>query len=133
MKNISRNLLLCALLIAGLPPLSHAEANRPCHEPAEKKHDRSGISGIIGQIVELPGPWHIRILKEKKKDDKLIADIQADLDGSFEVDLKPGTYILTPYFPSLEGSGVLLGASTTVVVEKKEFTIVVLPIVNGPS
>jgi hypothetical protein len=86
-------------------------------------------SGIIGQIEQVPGPWNVRVVSESGK---LVANIQADENGFFEADLKPGTYVLTPYILSIDGSGALLGVSTPVAVEKKEFTTVELPILNGP-
>lgn len=90
----------------------------------------NGKSGIIGRIGELPGPWHIHI---DTGNGKFVEDIQADNYGSFQVDLKPGTYLLTPFFPSLDGTAQLVGVTTAVTVEKKQFTTAILPIVQGPE
>lgn len=120
MKNITHKFAICAALLFGclLPVATQAQDNQGHNQ-----------SGIVGQIEQAPGPWHIRIVTG---DGRFVADIQADDSGFFEVNLKPGTYILTPYFPSVDGSGALLGASTTVPVEKKTFTAAELPVVIGP-
>ena len=120
MKNITSKFIVCAALFIGclLPVATPAKDNQGHHQ-----------SGIIGQIEQVPGPWDVRIVTG---DGKFVADIQADDSGFFEVNLKPGTYILTPYILSTGGTGALLGASTTVTVDKKGFTVAELPIVNGP-
>ena len=116
MKIFTTKFIVCAALLIGcLLPVA-----------AQAKDDHSGI---VGQIEELPGPWHIHIVEANGR---FVADIQADDSGSFVVDLKPGAYILTPYFPSIDGTGTLVGASTPVTVDKKAFTTAELPIVNGP-
>jgi hypothetical protein len=123
MKNTTCKLaIIGALLFACLVPVTSLARDN-------HKHDH-GKSGVIGQIVQLPGPWHIRIDTEP---DTLVEDIQAEEDGSFEVDLKPGTYLLTPFFPSIDGTAELVGVTQTVTVQKKEFTTVELLIVHGPD
>jgi hypothetical protein len=120
MKNMTRKFIIGAALLVGclLPVTTQARGNQGHHQ-----------SGIIGQIEQVPGPWSIRIVSAHGK---FVADIQADDSGFFEVDLKPGTYILTPFILSIDGTGALLGVSTTVTVDKKTFTTAELPIVNGP-
>ena len=120
MKSITHKLAICAALLFAclLPVATQAQDNQGHHQ-----------SGIIGQIEQVSGPWDIWIVTG---DGKFVTDIQADDSGLFKVDLKPGTFVLTPYIPSIDGSGALLGVSTTVTVEKKTFTAVVLPVVNGP-
>jgi hypothetical protein len=120
MKNITSKFIVCAALLFGclLPVAMQAQDDQGHHQ-----------SGIIGQIEQVSGPWNVRIVNE---DGKFVADVQADDSGFFEVDLKPGTYILTPYIFSIDGTGALLGVSTTVTVDKKGFTTAELPIVNGP-
>jgi hypothetical protein len=102
-----------------LPATSQAKDNKKNHE-----------SGIIGQIEQIPGPWNIRITS---RNGRFVEDIQANDSGAFEVELKAGTYILTPYILSIDGKAELVGASTLVVVHKKEFTTTELPILIGPS
>jgi hypothetical protein len=117
--------VITALLFACLAPATSFAKDKHKH-----KHDHDK-SGIIGQIVQMPGPWHIRIDTKK---DKLIEDIVADEDGFFKVDLDPGTYLLTPFFPPAPGdTAELIGATQSVTVEKKEFTEVELLIVQGPD
>lgn len=124
MKNPTSKLtIIAALLFACLAP-AHSFAKD------KDKHEGKGKSGIVGQVAMLIGQWHIRIDTEK---DEFIEDIQADEFGRFKVDLKPGTYILTPFFPSLDGGGELVGVAQSVTVEKKDFTSVVLLIVHGPE
>ncbi len=116
MKKTTVKFIVCAALFIGclLPVATQAKDDK---------------SGIIGHIVELVGPWHIHIVQGNGR---FVADIQADDSGLFVVDLKPGAYILTPFFPSIDGGGELVGVSTTVTVDKKAFTTAELPIVNGP-
>ncbi len=122
MKNITIKLAIVgALLFACLAPATSSAGDKPKHN--------NGKSGIVGHVVELVGPWHIRIVTETGE---FVEDIQADQFGAFKVDLRPGTYRLTPFFPSLDGGGALIGATQTVIVEKKQFTTVELLIVNGP-
>jgi hypothetical protein len=125
MKNTTFKLVMIgALLFACLMPVTSFAKDKHKH-----KHDPDK-SGIIGQIVQMPGPWYIRIDTKK---DKLVEVIQAEQDGSFDVDLKPGTYILTPFFSSVDGTAELVGVTATVTVEKKEFTEVELFILHGPD
>jgi hypothetical protein len=121
MKNITKNFIIRAalMIVCILPITTQAQNNQGHHQ-----------SGIIGQIEQVPGPWEVRIVSA---DGKLVTNIQADNTGSFEVDLKPGTYVLTPYILSLDGTGALVGVSATVVVGKKQFTMLDLFVVNGPS
>lgn len=119
MKITHQFAIYAALLLGALLPVAtQAQDNQGHHQ-----------SGIIGQVEQVPGAWDIRIVDG---DGELVADIQADASGYFEVDLKPGTYILTPYIPSIDGTGALLGVATTVIVDKKAFTTAELPVVNGP-
>jgi hypothetical protein len=120
MKNITSKFIVCAALFIGclLPVTTQAQDNQGHNQ-----------SGIIGQIEQVPGPWNVWIVTG---DGKFVANIQADDSGFFEVDLKSGTYILTPYILSIDGTAALLGVSTTVIVDKKGFTTAELPIVNGP-
>ncbi len=124
MKPIIRRLAIFAALLFGclLPTAMQAQDNKGHHQ-----------SGIIGQIEQVPGPWSIWIVTS---DGNFVADIQADDTGFFEVDLKPGTYILTPFIlpiaPAADGIHPLVGASTSVTVDKKSFTTAELPIVIGP-
>jgi hypothetical protein len=120
MKKIVCVLTISATLLFGFLPLASQAKEKPKHKE----------SGIIGQVEEFPGPWNIHIVSKKGK---LLENIQANDSGYFEVELKPGTYVLTPYFTSIDGTGELVGASTTVIVYKKEFTSADLPILNGPE
>ncbi|HUE36657.1 MAG TPA: hypothetical protein VMO20_04650 [Candidatus Acidoferrum sp.] len=120
MKNITGKFVIFTALVFGclLPGATQAQDNQGHHQ-----------SGIIGQIEQVPGAWDIWIVTS---DGKFVADIQADDSGFFEVDLKPGAYILTPFIPSIDGTGALAGVATTVTVNEKAFTTAELPVVNGP-
>lgn len=120
MKNITHKFVICAALVFGclFPVVTQAQDNQGHHQ-----------SGIIGQVEQVPGAWNIWIVTN---DGKFVADIQADDSGFFEVDLKPGTYILTPFILSIDGTGALVGVATTVTVNEKAFTTAELPVVNGP-
>ena len=124
MKNSAYKLTLAlALLSAFLAPITSFARTK--HMPDQHK------SGIIGQVVQLPGPWHIRI---DTLENQFVEDIQANDDGSFDVDLKPGTYLLTPFFPAVgSDTAELVGVTATVTVNKKRFTTVELFIVHGPE
>lgn len=92
-------------------------------------------SGIIGRIqVEQPGlpfPWHVRVSTDTGD---CVTDLQTDDDGQFIINLKPGTYRLTPFVPlwwvGLNGERLyaeLTGPPVQVTVAKKDFTVVELP------
>jgi hypothetical protein len=121
MSSIARRFILTAALTAAclLPGLTRA--NQGHHQ-----------SGIIGRVqveqVGLPHLWKVRVSTEAYS---LVEDIQTDENGQFVVNLKPGTYHLTPFLGGEEGA-VLVGPSIQATVEKKDFTVVELPLVFGP-
>lgn len=86
-------------------------------------------SGIIGAVVwatwspETPVQCHVRIETDSGR---FITTLETGADGLFRVALKPGTYVLTPYFPQ-DGDATLSGPSLRVTVEKKDYADVVMP------
>ena len=120
MTNITRKFAICAALffVCLLPVEALAQDNHGHHRLFSQGHHHSGV---IGQVEQVTGPWMIAI---DSVDGRLITAIQADDSGLFGVDLKPGTYVLTPIF--IPGVGTLPGKSATVTVKKSEFAIVEL-------
>jgi hypothetical protein len=57
---------------------------------------------------------------------QLVAAVDSDDQGSFEINLKPGDYVLAPYVPPLDPDSFRVGsvepAFTWVTVTKKSFT-----------
>lgn len=58
---------------------------------------------------------------------RFVTTLETGADGLFRVALKPGTYVLTPYWPASPDGAVLSGPSVRVTVEKKDYTVVVTP------
>ena len=60
---------------------------------------------------------------------RFIADIVTDENGVFEIALKPGIYILMPYFPPAppERGFAAFGGPIPVTIDKKEHTITLVP------
>jgi hypothetical protein len=113
MKNIKMRLITwVGLLAVCLLPIAARAA----------EHSHSGIVGLVdetnawNQIEISNGSWTIWV--------------PIDVDGSFEVDLKPGTYVLTPYFIPVYVPGqpvpniIVSGTPITVMVTKHRFTFV---------
>ena len=126
MKHIALKPLLCiALLIGGfLPAAVHADGNRGHHQ-----------SGIIGRVqVEqavLPFIWQVRVSTDTCES---LTVLETDDEGQFVVNLKPGTYRLTPFAPvwllyyGTWSYAEIVGPTVQVTVAKKDFTAVELPV-----
>ena len=102
--------------------------------PAQHEYE-AYQSGIIG-LVDGPCPWNVAAVSDDKNTIVVPIEIEdRDRDGFFEVDLKPGNYILTvdyiPYVgpgqptPNIVGIPVTVA---TVTVTKHHFTVVEIPV-----
>jgi hypothetical protein len=123
MKHLTTLLtLIASLLITSLLPMATpAGENRGHHQ-----------SGIVGRVqLEQIGwhfPWKVRVNEENLDP---IALLETDEAGYFAINLKPGIYWLTPIL-SGDGAATLVGPRVRVMVEKKDFAVVELPLVFGP-
>jgi hypothetical protein len=85
-------------------------------------------SGIIG-LVEPPYIWNSIVVFDGRNS----IGVPIAADGSFEVDLKPGRYVLTPNYAPGFGPGqplsnlVARGNPITVRVTNHHFTLVEIP------
>jgi hypothetical protein len=82
-------------------------------------------SGIIGQ-VEVPGLYNVIGVSDGRN----TIPVLVEPDGFFVVDLRPGDYVLTPYFFNfLAGppGPVLTGTTIQVRVTGHHFTIIDIP------
>ena len=122
MKNIARRFILIAALACACLLTGVTRANQGHHQ-----------TGIIGRVqveqINLPHVWKVHVSTETFK---LIEDVQTDENGQFIVTLKPGTYYLTPFLRG-ETGGELVGPSVRLMVEKKDFRVVELSLVFGPT
>ena len=91
-------------------------------------------SGIIGQ-VETPGAYNVIEVFDGRNSIAVLVET----DGFFVVDLKPGRYVLTPYFITMVGPGQatpnntgLQGAAIRVMVTGHHFTFVEIPVPRLP-
>jgi hypothetical protein len=109
---------------AGAPEIECEEFPDFRHEDRE----HHGQSGIVGRVMlEQMGArldWRVRVSTE---DHKLVTELEINESGFFKVNLKPGSYILTPFI------GGLVGPSLAVTVQKNGFASVELPLVLGPQ
>ena len=123
MKHCTTTFALIAALLIGclLPAAAPAGENQGHHQ-----------SGIVGRVqLEQIGwqfAWKVRVSKENFDP---VAVLETDEAGHFAINLKPGTYWLTPTL-SGDGAVALVGPRIRVTVEKKNFAVVELPLVFGP-
>ena len=124
------------LVIASLLPSTvQASENRGHHQ-----------SGIIGRVqVEQSGlavHWQVSVSTDcdstivlEAEDNQQVTVLQTEDDGRFAVNLKPGRYRLRPFVPvwfiTVSGEWLyaeLAGPPMLVTVDKKDFTVVELPL-----
>jgi hypothetical protein len=123
MKHYTTPFALIASLLIGclLPAATVAGENQGHHQ-----------SGIVGRVqleqISFRFAWKVRVSKENFDP---VAVLETDEAGHFAVNLKPGIYRLTPFVGG-DGGASLVGPSLLVAVEKKNFTVVELPLVFGP-
>ena len=88
-------------------------------------HRQSGITGQVvldsWEQVKMPVQCLITVATDSGK---LVTTLATDQDGLFDVALKPGTYVLTPYWPPAPNGATVIGPSLRVTVEKKDYTVV---------
>jgi hypothetical protein len=119
MKNIKMRLITWIGLLA------------VCLLPIGARAEQHFLSGIIG-LVDATNAWNTIAVSEGRR----TIWVPIDVDGSFKVDLKPGSYVLTPYlipvyvpgqpFPNLIG----FGTSIRVMVTRHRFTFVEIPVLR---
>jgi hypothetical protein len=125
MKTIIQRFIGCAVLFASLSLLGAPDCGMGHHQ-----------SGVIGQVQ---GPillhdWDVLVQSD---DGQFVTHFLTNPDGSFQVDLKPGRYVMVAYITvgssTVPPSPTLVfGTPVTVKVEKKRFTPAVLPISLPP-
>ncbi len=104
-----------------------------CEDLRGRHHEHSGQSGIVGRLMlEQMGvrfDWRVRVSTEQFE---LVKDLDTNDQGYFRVNLKPGKYYVTPFLGGDGGATLIVSPSVRVVVQKKRFTTVQLPLVFGP-
>jgi hypothetical protein len=120
MKNIVAKLLLCAALLACIAPTRVFAGNNG--------HHQSGVTGQVQSQI-LFHNWNVLVISDTGK---LVADFLTDADGSFQLNLKPGTYVLTAYYPDFGPYRIVWGTSVEVTIEQKGFETVFLPVTLPP-
>ena len=121
-KVISIFLVAVGLLATCLRPLvAHAQGHQGHHQ-----------SGIIGQVqrVILFHSWNVRVVADTGE---FVTDFLTAADGTFQVYLKPGTYVLTAYYPDFGPQGTVWGTPVEVTVGKKQIQRTFLPITLPPQ
>lgn len=100
---------------------------------AVPKRQNSYQSGIIG-LVEGTNIWNTIEVSNGRNS----IHVPIDVDGSFEMDLKPGRYVLTPYFFPAHVprhpffNFISSGTSIPVIVTRHQFTFVEIPVSELP-
>jgi hypothetical protein len=137
MRQFTLKLIIWPFLVIAslLPRAVQANENRGHHQ-----------SGIIGRVqVEQSGlavHWQVSVSTDcdstivlEAADDEQVTVLQTEDDGRFVVNLKPGRYRLRPFVPvwfvSVSGDWLyaeLAGPPVLVTVNKKDFTVVELPL-----
>ena len=127
MKSLKTLAILCVAVLAVCSPGATARA---------AGHHQSGIIGRV-QVEQssLPFLWQVRVSTDTGE---FVTALQTDAEGQFVVNLKPGTYRLTPFVPlwwiGLDGERLyseFTGPPVQVAVAKKDFTMVELPLRLG--
>jgi len=100
-----------------------------CFPRAAARAEGHHQSGVVGQVVWAegdPNPFHcfVRVVTDSGK---AVTALETDANGAFRVALKPGAYLLTPFLPLGPGGAVAMGRTQRVTVEKKDYTMVVMP------
>jgi len=112
----------------------------PAADRHGQEHQRSGISGraVISAEVSVDGvifggsPIETSVAVYSIKGrftERLIATFNTDAEGSFDVGLEPGDYVLVPYGLS---NPYLYPVHTPVTVYKREVTIVTIGYYDPP-
>ena len=124
MKNTTRIFIVCATLFACFSLFGALATGKGYQQ-----------SGVIGQV---DGPvlfhdWGVLVISD---DGQFVTDFLTDADGSFEVDLKPGTFVLVAYITDVAFYPLVyplvFGTPVTVTVDKKQFATAVLPVSLPP-
>ena len=123
MKDLKTIAVLCLASLVVCVPRATARA--------EGHHQ----SGVVGQVVwaawDPTTPVHC-FVSVVTDSGKAVTALETDANGLFRVALKPGTYLLTPFWPQ-PSDAVFAGPTQRVTVEKKDYTVVVMPFGFGPS
>ncbi len=121
MKSIKLILLLALGLLAvnSAPLVARADNNG---------HHQSGVTGQVQGFI-LFHNWNVLVVSDSGK---VVADLLTAGNGSFTVDLKPGSYVLTAYIRNVGPHAIVWGTPVAATVEKKQFTTVTLPISAPP-
>ena len=124
MKNITRIFIVCATLFAC--------SSLFCAPGTSKGYQHSGVIGQVDTHI-LFADWDVLVISD---DGQFVTDFLTDADGSFEVDLKPGTYVLVAYITDVAFYPLVyplvFGTPVTVTVDKKQFATAVLPVSLPP-
>jgi hypothetical protein len=128
MKNITRIFVVCAALFA-CSSLFAAPATGKGHHHTGKGYHQSGVTGqvVVAGIIPFI-PFADSDVLVTSGDGQFVTDFLTDADGNFEVDLKPGTYVLVAYMVFVPLHSPWFGTPVTVTVDKKHFVTVVLPL-----
>ena len=124
MKDLKTIAVLCLASLVVCVPRATARA---------EGHHQSGIVGWAVWLTSWPVPAQTPVhcfFSVVTESGKSITTLETDANGSFRVALKPGTYLLTLFWP-LDGEGIITGPTQRVTVEKKNYTVFVMRF--GPS
>jgi hypothetical protein len=100
-----------------------------CFPRATARAEGHHQSGVVGRVVWAtldPSPFHcfVRVVTDSGR---VVTALETDANGAFRVALKPGTYLLIPFLPLGPSGAVAMGLTQRVTVEKKDYTMVVMP------
>ena len=116
MKNLVNKFLLCAALLAS------------CFAPVAARAQQDWLSrqsGVFGKVEGGLGVWTVTVVSQSGE---FVTSLNTEKRGNFLVYLKPGTYVLTPYFvpPPTPGGAqsqlIIEGLPATVKVTVRHFT-----------
>ena len=122
MKHSIRKYIICAALVIGClwPVATQAQAHRG--------PPQSGIGGQVHGFIQSHN-WNVQVASNTGQ---AVADFLTAADGSFQLSLKPGTYVLKAYIRNIGRHPILWGTPVEVTIGENDFKTVSLTITAPP-
>ena len=122
MKHGIRKFIICAVLVIGC--LWHVATQIQ----ADQGPIPSGIGGRVQGFIQSHN-WNVLVTSSAGN---VVADFLTAADGSFQLNLQPGTYVLKAYIRNVGPHPILWGTPVQVTLGQNDFVTVSLTITAPP-